>query len=442
MTNLPPLQSRQPAMHISRLQSVAITAWVVLVTSADLKQIVPYVHWYGTIALVLLTGTALSRALWSGMRFCFVTGSLLVLAIGAAGLGSADPVYELLEAGKLGVILLVVLPLLTSGLPATAAAFRGVRIAVYVNVVLAFAGALGYGALGGLMAPGRFGTILNTPGSLWRVGVLALAGSVLRFSSGRAKPRDLPLLLGSLVLLLLDGSRTAFVILTCGGAALVIALVRRSVSRAGRGRPLAIMAAVACLAPMLLVLSAGSGMFFESGEVGLVRRGLTVVQAIVTGNSDDIDRVDSARSQMNRDVIAAIADHPVLGNGMGTTRSAATAGPVVIHNAYLQMWADVGLLGFLSFSALTLGSIPVLCARYRRRAGADPERRVLFYNGMFLLACWGVAALLHPVSTELSEWIMFILGYSSVVVAGTAPALRPMPYRADGRTLLHRGCLA
>src|ERR1035438_8927199 len=53
MTNLPPLQSRQPAMHISRLQSVAITAWVVLVTSADLKQIVPYVHWYGTIALVL-----------------------------------------------------------------------------------------------------------------------------------------------------------------------------------------------------------------------------------------------------------------------------------------------------------------------------------------------------------------------------------------------------
>jgi O-antigen ligase len=292
------------------------------------------------------------------------------------------------------------------------------------------------------MAPGRFGTILNTPGSLWRVGVLALAGSVLRFSSGRAKPRDLPLLLGSLVLLLLDGSRTAFVILFSGGVALVIALVRRSVSRAGGGRPLAIVVGVACLAPMLLVLSAGSGLFFESGEVGLVRRGLTVVQAIVTRNSDDIDRLDSVRSQMNRDVIAAIADHPVLGNGMGTTRSGATSGLVVIHNAYLQMWADVGLLGFLSFSALTLGSIPILCARYRLRAGADPERRVLFYNGMFLLACWGGAALLHPISTELSEWIMFILGYSSVVVAGTAPALRPMPYRAEGRTLLHRGCLA
>ena len=167
-----------------------------------------------------------------------------------------------------------------------------------------------------------------------------------------------------------------------------------------------------------------------------------MVQAIVTGNSDDIDRIDSARSQMNRDVIAAIADHPVLGNGMGTTRSGATAGPLVIHNAYLQIWADVGLLGFLSFTALTLGSIPVLRARYRRRAGGDAERRILFYNGMFLLACWGVAALLHPVSTELSEWIMFILGYSSVVAAGTAPALRPIPYRADGRTQLHRGCLA
>jgi hypothetical protein len=442
MTDLPLPYSLRTSERGSRLQSIAITAWVVLVTSADVKQIVPYVHWYGTIVLVLLTGTALWRALWSGLRFALVTGSVMVLSIGAVGLGSAHPVYELLEAGKLGAILLVVLPLLTSGLPATSAAFRGARIAVYVNVVLAFGGALGFGAVGGLMAPGRFGTILNTPGSLWRVGVLTLAGTVLRFSSGRARPRDVPLLLGSLVLLLLDGSRTAFVILFSGGAALAIALLRRSVSRAGRGRPLAIVAAVACLAPVLLVLSAGKGLFFESGEVGLVRRGLTVVEAIFTGDRDDIERIDSARSEMNRDVIAAIADHPVLGSGMGTTRSGASAGPLVIHNAYLQMWADVGLLGFLSFSTLTLGSIPVLYARYRLRAGANPELRVLFYNGIFVLACWMVAALLHPVSTELSEWIMFILGYSSVVVAGTAPVLRPMRYRGDGRTLLHRGSVA
>src|SRR5205814_785566 len=105
---------------------------------------------------------------------------------------------------------------------------------------------------------------------------------------------------------------------------------------------------------------------------------------------------------------------------MGRTRSLSATGPMVVHIAYLQLWADLGILGFLSLVALTIGSIPVLWIRYRATATADPECRIRFYNGIFLLTTWAVTGFLHPISTEVSEWIMFVFAYSSVVIAGTA----------------------
>jgi hypothetical protein len=425
---------------LSRWESAVISSWVVLVTSADLKAIVPYIHWYGTAVVILLLALTVRQPRWTGLRFGLLTGSLLPLSLCTVALASTTPGYELLEAGKLAILVLLVLPLLTTRLAIINAAQRGAAIAVCANAALALAGAVGHSALGALMAPGRFGTILNAPGSLWRVGILLLPGSTLRLFSGRARLRDVTVLAASLLLLVLDGSRTAYVILIAFGAALFGALVRNTAAEARRGRLLAVAARIGVMAAVLVVAPALLNVFFESGDAGFFQRGWEMAQAIGGAQNGGLQSVDRTRSDMIRDVLTAIREHPVLGTGMGRTTSLAANGPMVVHIAYLQVWADLRILGFLSFTALTIGSIPVLWIRYRARAVADSERRILFYNGIFLLVAWALAGFLHPISTEVSEWIMFLLGYSTVVIAGTAPRrARPVFSLRDLRLLPPQG---
>jgi hypothetical protein len=233
--------------------------------------------------------------------------------------------------------------------------------------------------------------------------------------------RDVTVLAASLLLLILDGSRTAYVILIAFGVALLGALVRNTAAAARRGRLLAVAVRIGVMAALLIAVPALLNIFFESGDAGFFQRGWEMAQAIGGAQNGRLQSVDRTRSDMIQDVLIAIRDHPVLGTGMGRTTSLVANGPMVVHIAYLQVWADLGILGFLSFTALTIGSIPVLWIRYRARAAADPERRILFYNGIFLLVAWALAGFLHPISTEVSEWIMFLLGYSTVVIAGTAP---------------------
>src|SRR5215472_13637775 len=95
---------------LSRCGSAVISAWVVLVTSAELKVIVPYIHWYSTAVFILLLALTVRHPRWTGLRFGLLAGSLLVLSLCAVALASTTPGYELLEAGKIAILVLLVLP--------------------------------------------------------------------------------------------------------------------------------------------------------------------------------------------------------------------------------------------------------------------------------------------------------------------------------------------
>jgi len=93
-----------------------------------------------------------------------------------------------------------------------------------------------------------------------------------------------------------------------------------------------------------------------------------------------------------RGAIAIARDHPWLGTGPGTFGSiypkykiASTEEAQLVHNSYLQMWSDSGVIGFLTFALLWLVALrdafhpgsPTLydrrrsrCARLGRVGGA------------------------------------------------------------------------
>jgi len=401
-----------------RFQSTAISGWVFLVTSAQLSLVLPNVHWYLTAMLTVVLGLSFRPVRWEALRFPLLASFLLVVAICTVALASTDPAHDLIEAGKLAVILLLVLPLLASDSRVAAAAMRGAEIAVFVNAGLAVSATLGFMPLLGVSTPGRFGTILNWPGSLWRVGMLTIACSGLRFFAGVSGFRDLLLFVASALLIILDGSRTAYLIILAGTFALAGAIFRTPSFRIRRKGSSTVLRRT-LVAAMLVAGFIVAKSIVSSDRSGSFERGSNMLQTFIQGG-DSLKDLDDTRSEMPAAAWSAILDHPVLGTGMGTTRSSSEAGPMVVHIAYLQLWADVGMLAFLSFSALVIGSIPALWIRYKPIAMVDAKQAALFYNGIFLLGCWALAALFHPVATQLDPWIMFVLAYSCVV--GSADA--------------------
>jgi len=75
----------------------------------------------------------------------------------------------------------------------------------------------------------------------------------------------------------------------------------------------------------------------------------------------------------------------------------------------------MGLLGLTSFVWLMWGWIAWVPMVLRRiRSLSDPAQRALYYNALFMLFFYGLAAFFHPLSTEWSEWIVFVIPYALI----------------------------
>ena len=120
-----------------------------------------------------------------------------------------------------------------------------------------------------------------------------------------------------------------------------------------------------------------------------------------------------------RAVIGAIAEHPILGNGVGD-RLRGAQGSIHVHNSYLEAAAEVGIPGALvligMLAALALGAA-VLVRRLSTREDRDLCKGVLL--GVFVLAChWMVEPFLDcPVS-----WVF--IGIATGVLAHYSRELR------------------
>jgi O-antigen ligase len=99
---------------------------------------------------------------------------------------------------------------------------------------------------------------------------------------------------------------------------------------------------------------------------------------------------------------------------------------MVVHAAYLQVWADVGIFGFIAYGALTLGVLLGSWARPKIIPQMQFGDRVAFYNGIYVLSCWVLAGVFHPLSTEITEWVMFIVGLAGLQVPLWVPVRRPV----------------
>jgi O-antigen ligase len=389
-----------------------VGAWAVLMLASDLKVTVfLYIHWVATLIAILLLWSYLGRVHWWTWFPARRAAILFLIAVAVPTLYGAKVLYSFAEVVKLAAILLGGMSFFVARRQLAEKAFANFPIIVWANLALLAGGLLGAGTAGE-MALSRWGTVINFPGTLWRV-----SASVWVFAAyllvRRRSLSALALFAGSTLLVYADGARTALVLLVAGAIFLVLVLA----AEAGHLRR-ALIISVAGLAVVAGAVAYSGILSGQDGgdEEGALGRMQQMASNFAQGTFEEgLLESDIVRFQMLLDVVNAIRTHPILGTGIGTTVSDTVLGPMPVHMTYLQVWADLGLLGLLAYIWLVWGWIAWLPRSLRRiRTLPSPALRAAYYNAVFLLLMFGLAGFFHPLSTEWTEWILFIVPYAMV----------------------------
>lgn len=393
-----------------------------VLTSSELHLVTyRYLHWVAAgLAAILLIPYGCRESLLSArtteepragrlrkiVPVC-IPAMLFLAAICIPAIYGADPVPTLAGLVKLAAILLIGLPVLAARARLVLSAFHGLICAIWINVVLLLGGMLVGGPLTGMMAPGRWGTILSYPGALWRLAISAWMFAAY-LTIRRFSVKHLGLLLASTLLVYLDGARTSMMMLGLGVAYLLVIL--------GMETRRLWMAVIACQV-VVVALVASSTMLGSTQlpQEGPLARLSGTVGSVATLGMDGLGEADTSRAAMLQDAIRAIQEHPVWGTGIVSTKTETPTGPMVVHITYLQVWADLGLIGLVAYLWLVWGWLPWLPLSLRRiRALSDDSERALYYNAIFLLFVFGLAGFFHPLSTEWAQWIPFLVPYALI----------------------------
>lgn len=387
---------RRLGRWFSSWPELLIFAFVLLCLLDGLKAHVhPRVHWIG-FGIVSLAGARTWVRLRPRNYLVWLPAAVaLVLAIVVVGTRSGQLGYDLAQAAKLAVLVGAGAGLFVSYPRYARVAFGAFVVAVCLNVALLLCGLLGARSVAWEMATGRWGTILSPPGTLARLGMATWLYAGYMALIGR-RWWGWGLLLASWGVVFVEGSRTQFLLAAVAGAALVwVAWVEPGRAKVPR----------LLLAIVLLIATIMSFMWSPRPEIKDARESGVPGPVAVT--------FDSVRIEMLKAGLRAVAGHPFLGTGMGTTRVETATWPMVIHNAYLQSWADIGNLGLVAYTWLMLGWVFWLARAWGGiRRSTSISARSLYYNAVFMLSAAALAGLFHAFSTEWSEWILFLVPYA------------------------------
>jgi len=296
-----------------------------------------------------------------------------------------------------------------------------------------------HGYVGGAVASGLVGLVVPAPSE----------GDTGRLTGGVGDPNELALVLVpalALAVFALPGASGAFERTFLGGGALVIAVaIFQTGSRGGLvGLAVASVVAIAFggrlrgyVAAGLCGLAAAAALYFAFVASPQVSgRVLSFTSGGGSGRTD----IWAVATQVAR-------DHPFLGVGVGNfplvepSYASRTANleqidyivtqPQVVHNSYLELLAELGVVGLVFFAALVAAALS-LCMRairaFSRAGDVDPE---LIARGL-LVGLAGMLAASFFLSAEYEKQLWLLVGLCPALarMASLGAAGRP-----NGHTL-------
>jgi O-antigen ligase len=243
----------------------------------------------------------------------------------------------------------------------------------------------------GWAASGRFSGTLNTPSAAGTMLVVCLLGALTRLYQ-RTSANERLWLYGQLALgsfaLLLTQTRTAWIALIIGAAGVLYAAVRR---RELSGSRLMSMAGV------VLVVFLAAWPF--------------IAHRVEEHHSDDAE----VRWRLVKVATEMIKAHPLVGVGLNTATTqvhdyAARAGAegwvFIVHNQFLLVWAETGILGFVAFIWLFRLALQA-AGRLKRSADQELRNAGLWLSWSLITIIWALN--MDHVSGAATYKLVFLL---------------------------------
>ena len=251
------------------------------------------------------------------------------------------------------------------------------------------------------LGDGRQGSQFAYPGVLWKTCAF-FAGFVIvgvLFDS-KSKVLSLCVLTAAAYVLVMDSSRTGFIIFMMQ----ILLIFLLSVHLKPKLTFFLLLLCVTAFTFVLLLYSTGYG-FLNFDDSPLV------VNRLAAG--------DPVRAQMLADGLMYFEECFPFGCGFGATTTDVDGYAMVVHNAFLSSGGDLGGLGFLGLLILVISPLLIFSLRLWRYAVGENKTRDTF---IYAIAAFGgslgftLLLMLHPFSTELSEWGIWIIMASALSV--------------------------
>ncbi|AZF09906.1 hypothetical protein C4J93_1694 [Pseudomonas sp. R2-37-08W] len=374
-----------------RYAFLAVLAASVLVTLGDTRNIIGSLNywllWGGVFALGIygcggrLKLTPEGSAIMLGF-------TLMALAFMISGVANSD-IYTAYQGVKFIAIFILFLVIYNcSSLLEFNDFYRIASISIIVGLIVFVLSKYVFVELYVQLGDGRQGSEFAYPGVMWKVcaffapyiiATLLSTGMKKAFFSG-------VILIAAVYILLADSSRTGFlwfaiVILSFFLLRFLIFPIRT------------LMIAIVCLVAGVCVLLSSN---FDLAN----HDSLLVLNRLLEG--------DPVRSAMIQDGISNVQKCFPFGCGFGSSFSVVDGENIVIHNVYLGMLGDVGVLGELALLFLIL--TPFIFFFLSLVESVSLNKNIFFKLAAALGGlCYIFIMLFHPLSTEMSEWGYWIL---------------------------------
>ncbi len=383
------------------LKSNKVSVFVVLcacllIVLGDVRFIISSAGYWAVWCVVIFTGFFFSASQFnrniSTELFVYLTGFLLlVMSFVLSGIANQDS-YTIYQGLKIFFIALAFFCIYTNVCDlAVIDVYKISRTAIAVGLFLFLISKYIFRDWYVELGDGRQGSYFAYPGVLWKTPVFfigfVIAGIV--FSVGN-KIFSVLILFGGMCLLMADSSRTGFLIIS------MVALLFSLLCAYLKPKLAIIGSLVLTLVGVgLLLLYSGGFIYFSHAEDPLV------LNRLAEG--------DPTRTKMIGDgVLHAIKCFP-LGCGFGTATSFVDGGNMVVHNAYLSSLGDLGVLGFLGMTVLMCSPVFFFLGKLIVFRNKSPENLAYSIAAFGGVLGYALLMMLHPFSTELSEWGIWIL---------------------------------
>lgn len=256
---------------------------------------------------------------------------------------------------------------------------------------------------GEVFDPTRLYGGMGDPNDLGAVLLPAIALSLFSLPLVRSRSGRLMLYAATVILVIglaLTNSR--------GGLAAAAVMLVAGIALAGRLR-----ARIAASVGVLILVGVGYVAFLAPEAIRAPVIGLLRIDAY--GGVLD----GSGRAGLWKAAVGVIADRPMLGVGARNFRTV-TGEDIIVHNTYLEVQAELGLIGSLLFLAL-IGTALWMTFRAARTAAATGDRIGDFQARGVFVSLIGLLAAYFFLSGEYQVQLWWLLGLAFATAVTTAP---------------------